>query len=333
MPMMETKKPLVVLTDYKYDSLAPFQEVYDRARVDFRACQCKSEKEIIDACRDADAVQVHFAQITREVIEALPKCRIIVRSAVGMDNIDVAAAAEAGIPVCNVPDYGIEDVSTHAILLMLAVTKKLNLLTDSVQRGVWDYAVVKPVHRICDQVFALMGCGAIARCAARKAQAFGMKVIAYDPYLKQEQVEDLGIRLVGMEEAARQGDVISVHLPLTEQTAGLLDLKFFSQMKKGAYLINTARGGVINEGDLAAALKKGMIAGAGLDVLCEEKISRDHPLLGLDNVILTPHAAWYSEEAEHTLLTSAAEEVVRGLKGEQLRKPFNGICKAREIRS
>lgn len=330
MPVNETK-PLVVLTDYMYDSLKPFQDVYDKAGFTFRPCQCKTAEEIIEAAKDADAIQVHFAQITKEIIDNLPKCRLIVRSAVGMDNIDIAAATAAGIPVCNVPDYGIEDVSTHAILLMLAITKKFNILTDTVKQGVWDYAVTKPVHRIQNHVFGLMGCGAIARCAAKKAQAFGMKVIAYDPYLKQEQVDSLGITLCSMEEVAAQSDVVSVHLPLTKETAGLLDLRFFQRMKNSAYLVNTARGGVINEADLATALERGLIAGAGLDVLCDEKISKDHPLLQFDNVIITPHAAWYSEEAELTLLTSAAEEVVRGIRGETLKHPFNKIPLARTV--
>lgn len=324
-------KPVVVLTDYMYDSIQPFQDVYDQAGFEFRPYQCKTSEEIIRVAKDADAVQVHFAQITKEVINALPKCRLIVRSAVGMDNIDVAAATAAGIPVANVPDYGIEDVSTHAILLMLAVTKKFNILTGTVREGVWDYSVTKPVHRIQGQVFGLMGCGAIARCAAKKAQAFGMRVIAYDPYLKQEQVSGLGITLKSAQEVARESDVVSVHLPLTEETKEIINREFFSWMKPGAFLINTARGGVVQETDLVEALRTGEIAGAGLDVLAQEYIEKDNPLLQMDNVIITPHAAWYSEEAEFTLLTSAAEEVVRGLNGEPLKHPFNRIPYAKQI--
>lgn len=325
------KKFKVVLTDYMYDSIQPFQDVYDRAGFEFVPCQCKNAQEIIEKAKDADALQVHFAPITKEIIQALPKCRVIVRSAVGMDNIDVAAAAQEGIPVANVPDYGIEDVSTHAILLMLAITKKLPLLTRTVEQGVWDYAVTKPVHRIQNQVLGLMGCGAIARCTARKAQAFGMKVIAYDPYLTQEQVEALGIVLKSADEVAQESDVISLHLPLNDGTRGMINREFFSKMKDSAFLINTARGGVVQEEDLIEALKEKKIAGAGLDVLCQESITRDHPLLQFDNVILTPHAAWYSEEAEFTLLTSAAEEVVRALNGEPLKHPFNKIPYARTI--
>ena len=324
-------KPVVVLTDYMYDSIQPFQDVYGRAGFEFRPYQCKTAEEIVQAAKDADAVQVHFAQITKEIIDALPKCRLIVRSAVGMDNIDVAAATAAGIPVANVPDYGIEDVSTHAILLMLAITKKFNILTRTVREGIWDYAVTKPVHRIQDRVFGLMGCGAIARCAAKKAQAFGMRVIAYDPYLKQEQVSDLGITLKSAKEVAQESDVVSIHLPLTSETKEVIDQEFFGWMKSSAFLINTARGGVIQERDLLRALQTRQIAGAGLDVLSQEHIEKDDPLLQLDNVIITPHAAWYSEEAEFTLLTSAAEEVVRGLNGEPLKHPFNKIPYAKQL--
>lgn len=331
MQISSEKRPLVVLTDYQYDSIQPFQDVYDKAGFEFRAFQCRTAEEIIEAAREADAVQVHFAKITKDIIEKLPKCRVLVRSAVGMDTIDIDAATAAGLPVCNVPDYGIEDVSTHAILMMLAITKKINILTGSVKEGIWDYSLTKPVHRLNGQVFGLMGCGAIARCTARKAQAFGMKVVAYDPYLSQSQVDGMGITLMPMEEVAAQSDVLSIHLPLTKETEGLINRNFFAGMKKSAYLVNTARGGVICEDDLVEALKDGMIAGAGLDVLCDEKISKEHPLMQFDNVIITPHAAWYSEEAELALLTGAAEEVVRGLRGERLKHPYNRIMTAREV--
>lgn len=144
------KRPLVVLTDYSYETIQPFIDVYKAADFEFRPCQCKSPEEIIEACKDADAIQVHFAEITRDILAALPKCRLLVHSGVGMDTIDVDAARDLGIPACNVPDYGIEDVATHTILLMLAVTKKLNKLMDTVKRGVWDFSVAKPVHRLAD---------------------------------------------------------------------------------------------------------------------------------------------------------------------------------------
>lgn len=162
------KRPLVVLTDYSYETIQPFIDVYKAADFEFRPCQCKSPEEIIEACKDADAIQVHFAEITRDILAALPKCRLLVHSGVGMDTIDVDAARDLGIPACNVPDYGIEDVATHTILLMLAVTKKLNKLMDTVKRGVWDFSVAKPVHRLAGRTFGTIGCGAIACSTIQK---------------------------------------------------------------------------------------------------------------------------------------------------------------------
>lgn len=325
MSMKDNHKPIVVLTDYMYDSIEPFVDVFRKADVDFRPYQCQTREEIINVCKDADAVMCHFAPITREVIQSLQKCKLIVRSAVGLDNIDIAAATELNIPVANVPDYGIEDVSTHAILLMLAITKKFNVLVDTVKSGIWDYSVIKPVHRVQNQVIGMLGCGGIARCTAKKAQAFGMKVIAYDPYLKQDQVDPLGITLKSLEEVVSECDVLSVHLPLTSETNGIINKDLLSKMKPSAFIVNTARGGVINEEDLIDALSCKRIAGAGLDVLSSESIDINNALLKMDNVIITPHAAWYSEEAEFTLLTSAAEEVVRGLLGKPLKHSFNKI--------
>ena len=350
------KRPLVVLTDYSYETIQPFIDVYKAADFEFRPCQCKSPEEIIEACKDADAIQVHFAEITRDILAALPKCRLLVHSGVGMDTIDVDAARDLGIPACNVPDYGIEDVATHTILLMLAVTKKLNKLMDTVKRGVWDFSVAKPVHRLAGRTFGTIGCGAIARSTIQKAQAFGMNVISYDPFLTQEQgdvptaidfsrrtirnikqnlfwaffyntlgipvaagvLAPLGITLKSMDEVAAESDVISLHLHLNKSTEGMIGADFFRKMKKDAFFINTARGAIVKEDELIAALRDGEIAGAGIDVLCSETVPADHPLIGMDNVILTPHAAWYSEEASLALLTKGAEEVVRGLNGEKL---------------
>lgn len=325
------KRPLVVLTDYSYETIQPFIDVYKAADFEFRPCQCKSPEEIIEACKDADAIQVHFAEITRDILAALPKCRLLVHSGVGMDTIDVDAARDLGIPACNVPDYGIEDVATHTILLMLAVTKKLNKLMDTVKRGVWDFSVAKPVHRLAGRTFGTIGCGAIARSTIQKAQAFGMNVISYDPFLTQEQVAPLGITLKSMDEVAAESDVISLHLHLNKSTEGMIGADFFRKMKKDAFFINTARGAIVKEDELIAALRDGEIAGAGIDVLCSETVPADHPLIGMDNVILTPRAAWYSEEASLALLTKGAEEVVRGLNGEKLLHPFNGIYYAREV--
>ena len=264
------KRPLVVLTDYSYETIQPFIDVYKAADFEFRPCQCKSPEEIIEACKDADAIQVHFAEITRDILAALPKCRLLVHSGVGMDTIDVDAARDLGIPACNVPDYGIEDVATHTILLMLAVTKKLNKLMDTVKRGVWDFSVAKPVHRLAGRTFGTIGCGAIARSTIQKAQAFGMNVISYDPFLTQEQVAPLGITLKSMDEVAAESDVISLHLHLNKSTEGMIGADFFRKMKKDAFFINTARGAIVKEDELIAALRDGEIAGRIFDGVAQD---------------------------------------------------------------
>lgn len=252
------------------------------------------------------------------------RCKIIARSAVGYDNIDLKAASEAGIPVANVPDYCVEEVSNHTLLMILNCAKKFNLLEANVKKGLWgDFAIAKPVRAIRNQTLGLMGCGRIARCLAVKAQAFGMKVLAYDPYIKQEAVTPYGVTLVGKDELLEHSDFISMHLLLNDDTKKGVNADFFKKMKKSAIFINTGRGGMVDEDALIAALRTGEIAGAGLDVLTEEGIAKDAPLQKMDNVIITPHAAWYSEEAFETLLTSAAQEVVRALHGEPIKNQVN----------
>ena len=310
------KKFRIVLTDYMYETLQPFYDVYDKEPdVEFVPMQLTSKKDIMRETEFADAVMVHFQQLDSDIIGNLKNCKIIARSAVGVDNIDLEAASRARIPVANVPDYCIEEVSNHAILLLLACAKRLNILERTVKEGKWDYSVTKPVHAIRGRTLGLLGAGNIACCVAKKAQAFGMKVIASDPGLRQEQLEGRGITLVSQNEMLAQSDFVSIHAPLNRYTQKLVNADFLSQMKQGAILINTARGGLVDESALYDAIKNRRLGGAGLDVLTQESISLDDPLLTLENVILTPHAAWYTEEAMYTLLTSAAAEVIRGLHG------------------
>ncbi len=319
------KKYKVVLTDYMYDSVEPFFDVYNKeADIEFLPMQLKTKEEMMKETEFADAVQIHFNNLDRDIINNLKNCKVIARSAVGVDNIDIEAATAKGIPVVNVPDYCLEEVSDHAILLMMYCTKKMNLLINTVKEGTWDYAVTKPVFSLRNMTLGLLGCGNIARSVAKKAQALGMKVIASDPFVKQDDVSQHSITIVTQDELIKNSDVISLHIPLTEKTSKTVNADFLSKMKKSAYLINTARGGLVDEAALRDALAGNIIAGAGLDVLVKEEISKDDPLLALENCIITPHAAWYSEESVYTLLTSAAKEVVRCLHDE---RPVNQVNK------
>ena len=319
------KKFRVVLTDYMYETIQPFYDVYNQYEdIEFVPLQLTEKRDILRETEFADAVMVHFDQIDKDVISNLKNCRIIARSAVGYDNIDLDAASAAKIPVTNVPDYCVEEVSNHTLMMILNSAKKFNQLEANVKKGLWgDFAIAKPIHAVRGQTLGLLGCGRIARCLAVKAQVFGIKVIAYDPYIKPEAVKDFGVTLVSREELLAQSDFISMHQLLNEDTRKSINADFFKKMKNSAIFVNTARGGLVDEDALIEALRTGEIAGAALDVLTEEGIDKDAPLQKFDNVIITPHAAWYSEQAFYTLLTSAAQEVVRALHGEPVKNQVN----------
>ena len=319
------KKFRVVLTDYMYETIQPFYDVYNQYEdIEFVPLQLTEKRDILRETEFADAVMVHFDQIDKDVISNLKNCRIIARSAVGYDNIDLDAASAAKIPVTNVPDYCVEEVSNHTLMMILNSAKKFNQLEANVKKGLWgDFAIAKPIHAVRGQTLGLLGCGRIARCLAVKAQVFGIKVIAYDPYIKPEAGKDFGVTLVSREELLAQSDFISMHLLLNEDTRKSINADFFKKMKNSAIFVNTARGGLVDEDALIEALRTGEIAGAALDVLTEEGIDKDAPLQKFDNVIITPHAAWYSEQAFYTLLTSAAQEVVRALHGEPVKNQVN----------
>lgn len=310
-------KQKVVITDYWYETLD--MEKAELARlegVELSAYHCKEEDVLVELVQDADAVIVQFAPITKKVIDAMKKCKLIVRYAIGVDNIDIAAATSKGIYVANVPDYGIDEVSNHAITLLLALSKKIIPLTASVKKGKWDYTVSKPIHRISGKTLGLVGFGRIPTMVAKKMSGFGMKILCYDPYINKNIPEEYGVTLVDLDTLLHNSDYISIHCPLNAQTKHMLDRKQFAKIKHGAILINTARGGIINETALIEALQSGRIAAAGLDVTEKEPIPQDSLLLSMDNVIITPHNAWYSEESIATLQRMVGEEVVRVLSGQ-----------------
>lgn len=314
----------VVITDYWYESLANEQRILSALPdVKLEAYHCKEEETLCRLVADADAVIVQFAPITARIIASMKHCKLIVRYAIGVDNIDLEAAAAKGIYVANVPDYSIDEVSDHAIALIFALTKKLFPLAASVRAGKWDYTVSKPLYRLRGKTLGLISFGRIAQMVARKMAAFGVKVLCYDPYISPQYVESCNVRAVDLETLLESSDFLSVHCPLTKQTHHLLNAAAFERMKPSAILINTARGGVIDTEALVEALKSSRLAGAGLDVVEQEPIQADNPLLQLENVILTPHNAWYSEEAIVDLQCKVAQEVVRVLSGKKPLHPVN----------
>lgn len=261
------------------------------------------------------------ARCTAEVIARLERCRVIARYGIGVDNVDLAAAAGRGIAVTNVPDYCVDEVADHTLALILACTRRLLRGRDAARAGRWRLAEVRPLAASRDLTVGLVGFGRIARAVARRARACGFGLLATDPVVPAETGRRLGATIVDLPALLAAADVVSLHLPLSEQTRHLIGAAEIAAMKPKAVLVNTARGGLIDEAALAAAVAEGRLAGAALDVLEREPPPPDHPLLGMDGILVTPHAAWYSERAERELRRRAAEEVRRVLRGRPPRHP------------
>ena len=316
-------KYVVAVTDYVFPSLEPEQRVLAPLDVELRPAQCKSEEEIIALTQGADAVLNCYAKMTARVIESLDRCKIIARYGIGVDNVDLAAATRAKIVVTNVPDYCIDEVSDHALALLLALERQIASADHAVKGGAWDVVAHGAIRRLRGQTLGLVGFGKIAMAVAAKARAFGLNVLAHDPYLDAKAIAVRGAEAVEFDGLLAQSDVVSIHVPLLPETRNLIGARELARMKPSAFLINTSRGGIVDEGALAEALKAGRLAGAALDVLLVEPPPSDHPLRKLPNVVLTPHLAFYSRESVIELQTKAAEEVARALKGEPPRSPVN----------
>lgn len=280
----------------------------------------------LTAVSEADALMVALEKVTAEIIAAMPRCRVISRAGTGLDNIDIAAATAHGIWVAYVPDYSIDEVSTHAIALLLAQARGIPALVQSTRKSQWNSSVAGKLYRLKGQTLGIIGFGRIGQATAEKAKGLGLNIIVYDPYVNRSAVESTGARLVDLATLARDSDFVSLHTPLDEVTRAIIDAEFLAQMKPTAYLINAARGPLIDEAALLIAVRSGQIAGAALDVLTVEPPAPDNPLLGEERILITPHAAWYSEEAKIDLRTRCAEEVVRVLNGERPRTPANQIA-------
>jgi D-3-phosphoglycerate dehydrogenase len=308
----------VLLTDYEFENLAYEEEVFEEAGLSiiFVKAQCKTEDEVIEHGKDADGILNQYAPISRRVIETLDKCKVISRYGVGVNTVDLDAAKEKGIVVANVPDYGMEEVSNHALALILSWARKVTLLNNEVKKGNWDFKVGIPIHRFDDQTVGVLGFGRIPRRLIDKVKPLGFKLAAYDPFVSAEEMAKSGVQKMELNEIFQASDFLSVHVPLINDTYHLINEERLNQMKPNAVIINTARGSIIDEVALGDALSKGTIAGAALDVTEEEPINSASPLLKMNNVIITPHSAWYSEEAMVELRKKAALNIVRILSGE-----------------
>ena len=309
---MTDKRLKVVVTDCDHPSVNIERRVLSEINPEFVLAKCNTEDEVMEAAGDADGIINQYAPITRRVIESLKRCRVIARYGVGVDNIDVEAATEYGIIVANVPDYCVDEVSTHAMALILACARGVTLLDRKIREKKWDFTLVKPLFRTQGKTLGLFGLGKIGRAVAQKASGFGFEIIAYDPYVSKVNT---GIELVEFSKLLSDSDFISIHAPLTVETRHSFGEDELRSMRKTAYLINTARGAIIDEKALYKALKERWIAGAALDVMEKEPPDWENSLLKLDNIIITSHISFYSEESYVELKTKTAEAVLSVLKG------------------
>ena len=316
--------PTIVVTDYNYPDLDIERELASDAGVDLRTAAAETPAEVAEAGRGADGLLVQHAPVTAEVFAELDDLAVVGRYGIGLDNVDVKAATDRGVAVVHHPSYCVDEVSTHAVTLTLSCLRHVGGYDRDVKAGTWDWTTGRPLHRLSGLTLGLAGFGQIPRRVAAKASAFGLDVVAYDPYVSAEEVAHGGAEKVSFDELLARSDAISVHAPLTDETRGLFDADAFAAMRESAVLVNTSRGAVVDVDALAAALDAGEIRTAALDVLPEEP-PRDSPLLDHDDVLLTPHVAWYSEESTAELRRGVTEDVLRILAGESPERPANDV--------
>ena len=312
----------VTVSDSVFPNLDPARQVLATIGAELRMADTPTPDGIVAAASSSDALLVTYAKITADMIRNMPKCRVISRFGIGVDNVDIEAATAAGIVVTKVPDYCIDEVSDHSMALLLAIVRKIPSSSARTHSGRWEMKAVVPIHRLRGSVLGLAGFGRIPQLVAPKAQAFGVTVVAYDPYVPADVFTRAGVERVDFANLLKISDYISIHSPLLPETRNLFNADAFRQMKPTAYLINTARGPIVDEAALAHALDERQLAGAALDVMPQEP-PIGSPLLGRDEVILTPHTSFYSEESLVELQIKAAEEVVRVLTGQPPRNPVN----------
>jgi D-3-phosphoglycerate dehydrogenase len=309
--------PLIAVTDSPFPSLDPAKAALARLQPELRMAKSTSAEDILAVARDADAVMVTYAKLPGDLLRQLKRCKVIGRFGLGVDNIDILAAAQLGITVTYVPDYCMHEVSDHAMALLLALVRKIPLSNKLVQAGRWEMPAVVPIHRLDGRVLGLVGFGNIPRALAPKAKAFGLKVVTHDPFVSADALRMTGVEGVSFDRLLEISDYVSIHAPLNDKTRGLFNADNFRKMKKGALLVNTARGPLVDEQALIQALDSGHLGGAALDVVAAEPLAKDSKLLGRDNVILTPHTGFYSVEALNELQTKCATDVARVLSGEK----------------
>lgn len=317
-------KPRVAITGHSFPDLDIEREVLGH-RLSIADTGARDGAELAETLDRAVAVINQSADLTSAVIAGLTDCRVIVEYGIGVDRIDVEAATRKGIQVCNVPDYCIEEVSTHALALVLSFERQVPQMMQALKAGSWEPPSSRSVRRFAGRRLGLVGMGRIARRFCELARPLGVGIAAFDPHKNPEAFGAAGIEPMSLDELLSTSDYISIHCPLTPQTRGLIGADQLAAMKPDAVLINVSRGKVVQERALIDALRSGTIRGAALDVFEDEPLDATSPLLALPNVVVSPHIAWLSLEAEQQLKREAAEEVLRVLSGKAPKSPVNKL--------
>jgi D-3-phosphoglycerate dehydrogenase / 2-oxoglutarate reductase len=299
----------VLVTDAEYSSLDIEADVLTAAGHELVRASCRTPEEVIEAGAGVDAFLVQYAPITADVFKALPQLRLVSRYGVGVDAVDTDAAARHGVWVCNVPDYGTVEVALHAVAMLLALLRNVAGHDREVRAGHWDYHLGGQLRRPSSLTLGVVGLGRIGRMTAERAAPWFGAVVGYDPYLP-DAAWPHGMERLGLEEVFARSSAITLHLPLTEDTHGLVGTERLALMPNESYLVNTARGGLVDLDAVLEALQSGRLAGAALDVLPQEPPPKGHPLLTHPRALITPHVAWYSAEAEVELRRKAAQNIV-----------------------
>ena len=309
----------IVITDHRFPNVDQERSAVEASGGELVVAQVTDESHLVDLCRDADGVLAVRAPITKRVIAEMRRCRIIVRYGIGVDTVDITAASERGIMVANVPDYCVDEVSDHALTLLLMLSRQVIVAMDLARQERWSMASMPSLRCLRGQVCGLFGAGKIGSLLARKISQLGMHVVTYDPYLDEPSALKMGMEKVSFDALLARSDFISVHAPLTEETHHIFGETTFGQMKQASFIINTARGGLIDESALIAAIDSGKIAGAALDVLEFETAVTPlrSALVNHPKIIVTAHTAWLSEEARTTLQARAIAQVLACLRGER----------------
>ena len=323
---MERHQYRVVITDCDQGSIEEEKDEFGKIGAELILAQVQKEEDLIRACREADGLLNQYALLTRRVLENLPKCKVVSRYGVGVDSVDLRAATDLGIIVANVPDYCIDEVSNQTIAMILTLIRKVAFFDQKVKTGQWDFRLGIPIYRIHGKTLGLIGCGKIGLEVAKKISAFGVKVIVFDPYI---QKAGEGVELTDFDTVLKKSDFISIHCPLNDSTRHLIGDEAFKKMEKRPILINTSRGAIVDETALIRALKEGRISGAGLDVLEKEPPDPQSPLLKMENVILSPHVSFYSEESISALKSRTAKNVADVLTGRWPKSVVNREVKGR----